>query len=60
MLLVLSSAGARGAKGSNELTLPKQGDKIFDSSDYNVFLITMFSGALSWVLLGSLRSTTQR
>ena len=37
MLLVLSSAGARAAKGSNELTLPEQGDKIFDSSDYNVF-----------------------
>ena len=24
-------------ENANELTLPEQGDKIFDSSDYNVF-----------------------
>ena len=26
-------------ENANELTLPEQGDKIFDSSDYNVFSV---------------------
>ena len=30
------SAGDAG-ENANELTLPEQGDRIFDSSDYNIF-----------------------